>query len=161
MILRLSRAGAAAAKGAMRPRACFELGQRVTEVGAALAYADFFARRLGGADARDIRDLSAGIHTAALAAKRLAEAAGAGAKSKGLEKDLGSFNDDLRKKWAVGPVRAPTPAEAVELQRRTSELRKKAMEIWADARLMCPDGAAARPRVAPEAPPRKGRRKSP
>lgn len=131
----------------VRPKACFDLGQRITEVGAALAYADYFARRLGGSTDHAVRDVSAGVHTAQLAAGRLKDGLGGKAKRKAarFEKDLTAFNDRVRKGWIETQKRIETK-DVVEIQRRTAELRRKATEIWSEVRLACPDGAAAKPR---------------
>jgi len=126
----------------LAPLACFELGQRVTEIGAAIAYADYFARR--GLTGTAVRDLSAGVHTAALAADRLGNSLKGAVKSevKKFENDLRSFNESVRKRWVKGSNPLNT-ADIVEIQRKTSQLRKKAMDIWSQIRLTCPSGTAA------------------
>lgn len=143
---------AARAKEAVRPRECFELGQRVTEVASALAYANYFARWLS-TERTTARHVSAGVQTAANAAARLRDAVAGQTKKKAgrLESSLRSLNETLRSTWIeVGAGRQPAPGDVVEVQRRISDLRRTSMEIWADARLSCPNGPDAR---------RKGRKR--
>ncbi len=143
MKIALSRSEAAR----LEPLACFDLGQKVTEVGAALAYSEYFGRH-GMAS-----DLSTGLYTAMLAAERLGKALGSragGAKSKAeaLGNDLRSFNENVRRRWVEGPAAAAprrmTPADIIEAQRATSQLRRRTMELWNDVRLMCPAPPAKR-----------------
>ena len=77
-------------KTPIHPRACFDLGQRVTEVGAAIAYASYFAHRSDIRIHQTVKDVSAGVHTAAVKMEELRKDLHGKARAEvgRLEKDL-------------------------------------------------------------------------
>lgn len=122
---------------------CFALGQKITEVGAALAYTDNFSRGLSQAPTLAIKHVGAGLRTAELAAGKLKF----GLKGKvrteveKLEKDLGDYASDVRTKFIDWPP-ALTPKDIIAIQKTASALRQRATKIWGTLRLMCPDRRA-------------------
>lgn len=140
MEISLSKSQAAS----IAPRECFALGQKITEVGSALAYADFFSRRLSLVSGIALRDVAAGVQTAATATGKLKEKLHGKprGKTERFERDLQQFGKELRAKFIGNPV---STKDAIEIQQNMSILRLKAGEIWDSLRLMCPDrGTAAK-----------------
>lgn len=127
----------------IRPRLCFDLGQRVTEVGAALAYVDYFARRADATPQQIVRDVSAGIHTAARKAGELTKDLHGKTRSQAnrFMMELWGFNNKLREKFVITPVAPLTPRDLVEIQQKTSRFRRRVTEIWDSVRQECGDGA--------------------
>lgn len=122
----------------MTPGACFDRGQRITEVGAALAYAEYHAARIPGAGLRELQDVSSGLHTAAVMAERLVNELGQ-SPNKGeavaIAKNLKDFNLKVRKQ--IGSPDPIKPEETLKIQRQTALFRKQATKIWNQIRKTC------------------------
>jgi hypothetical protein len=140
--------------GKLGRSACFDLGQRVTEVGAAMSYATYFAGQITERpDA--LRDVSAGVFTAAQAADRLkGSLKGTDQKqAAAIAKEAMAFNEELRQKWLAAPaVRKPlTPKDMTAIQRKTGEIRKKVTDLWDASRMKCGGpGKAPLPETTPK-----------
>jgi hypothetical protein len=128
-------------------RSCFDNGRKVAEIGAALAYADTMARRLPFGGGLALRDLSAGLHTAAAAAERIQRDISGQAKSSAgkITREIKAYNENLRRRW-IEPfrvLRKPTvravmkPGDAAEIRRNTSSFRQKVMHLWDQLRQKC------------------------
>lgn len=128
---------------AIAPRECFGLGQKITEIGSALAYVDFFSRRLALVSGVVLRDVVAGIQTASVATGKLKERlkGKVHGKADAFEKKLSAFGEDLRRRFIDSKTPVSTK-DVVEIQQKTSLLRKEATTIWDSLRLMCPTGEA-------------------
>lgn len=122
----------------MTPAACFDRGQRITEVGAALAYAEYHAARIPGAGLRELQDVSSGLHTAAVMAERLVDELGHSPDTGGavaIAKNLKNFNRKVRKQ--IGSPDPIKPEEALKIQRQMALFRKQATKIWNQMRRTC------------------------
>jgi len=148
--------------GRLGRAACFDLGQRVTEVGAAMSYAVYFAGQIT-ARPDALKDVSAGVFTAARAADRLKESLKGVDQKKAVEiaKEATTLNDELRKKWLSDPsARKPLTAKDMrDIQGKADALRKKVTELWDASRMKCgAPGKAAPPKTASAGPKIAGRR---
>lgn len=119
----------------MKAKSCFDKGQRITEIGAALAYAEFHAARLSrGGGNMALTDVASGIHTAAAKSRELGKTL-KGKDRKALEKIAGNL--DNMKSRIQGGWTVLNPSESTRIQRETSMLRRQVTEVWKDLRGEC------------------------
>jgi hypothetical protein len=129
-----------------RAENCAMMGRRTAEVGCALAFAEYELSelRLSASGQIDPKDLSAGIHTAALSAGLLAtwleDNPAAREKAQAFRKAAESLNNAVRQRHIkpsaprgtlVAPPAAPVTEDDVKrLRGRLKKLRGKVDEIW-------------------------------
>lgn len=119
----------------MKSGTCFDRGQKITEIGAALAYAQYHAARITESSLRSIHDVSSGIHTAAVTAGNLKkELKGQeGSQVASVARRLESLNGRLR----IGAVRGLKPADTEEIRKETASIRKEVTKVWRRMRRAC------------------------
>lgn len=123
-------------------QACFDYGQKLTEIGAGLAYAEFQLQRVPVVGGRAIIDLATGLNTAASAADRLGKDSAAGIKPKvqSLAREIRDFDGKVRARWLSGKSRTLKQTDLKEIQDRTAILRRKVTAIWQETRKTCSGG---------------------
>jgi hypothetical protein len=85
-------------------------------------------------------DVSAGLKTAALAAERLKGSLPREGQARHavelFERQIEDLNQEVRSKWILR-AEIPETGEVESLRRRVGDMRKRVVEMWTDARLLC------------------------